>query len=112
MEEIVSLDSQDRPLYGEISLTRIIGVGLVALSAAMLLWVAFEAYQMLTHAMFFDLFEAMIPQEILIADLGDGGVIYLPRELLVFGVPIWLVTLVSTIGLGLLRAGMQYLGKK
>ncbi len=55
--------------------------------------------------------EARVQKEMLISQAANGAKTLLPREIIIFGIPIWALGTASKIGLTLLRSGLEYVEK-
>ncbi len=95
----------------EWSPANIMGGFLVILGVGVLIWVVISLFQLFTNASAFLVLDEIIPKEMIITQSADGAKLLLPREILIFGVPIWALAASSRIGLTLLRSGLEYVEK-
>jgi hypothetical protein len=102
----------DQTIFGDWPLSRLVGLLLVMLGMATFLWVLWEVYRLFSQAGSFARFDALIPEQIVVADLARDGMIYLPRELLVYGIPLWILGLATNIGGSFFKWGFQNLNPK
>jgi len=103
---------QQSNLLGVIPYTKIIGVFLIVLALLALGWVIFEVYQLYEYGQAFLLTDKLIPETILISTFEENGKLYLPREIFVYGVPLWVLGLGLQVGVALLRTGAQFVDQK
>ncbi|MBN1305143.1 MAG: hypothetical protein JXA13_11975 [Anaerolineales bacterium] len=98
--------------YGGLNLSasNMMGGFLVFLGAGVLIWVVVSLYQLFSSSSTFLVLDGIIPMEMVISET-SGGRLLLPREILIFGVPIWALSAATKIGLTLLRSGLQYVDK-
>ncbi len=86
--------------------------GLVAiLGAGVLIWVVVSLFQLFTSTSSFLVLDEIVPKEMVVSQAANGAKVLLPRELLIFGIPIWALAASSKIGLTLLRSGLEYVEK-
>ncbi len=76
-----------------------------------LIWVVVSLFQLFTSTSSFLVLDEIVPKEMVISQAANGAKVLLPRELLIFGVPIWALAASSKIGLTLLRSGLEYVEK-
>ena len=93
------------------SISDAIGGFLIIVGVGVLIWVVASLFQLFTNTSSFFTLDEIIPQKIIIADLPDG-LILLPREILIFGIPIWALSASSRIGLTLLKSGINFIQKE
>jgi hypothetical protein len=91
--------------------SNIMGGFLVILGAGVLVWVVISLFQLFASGSSFQMLDGIVPQEMILSQSGDGGKWLLPRELLVFGIPVWALTAATKIGITLLRSGLEYVEK-
>jgi hypothetical protein len=89
------------------SLSKIVGAFLALAGAGVVLWTVVEIFQLFDQNSAFIFLDGMVPKQISVG-AGDGA-LYIPRELLVYGIPIWALSVASKIGVGLMKSGLQYL---
>ncbi len=89
----------------------ILGGFLVVLGAGVLIWVIVSLFQLFTSTSSFLVLDQIIPKEMVITQVANGGKLLLPREILIFGIPIWALGVSSRIGLTMLRSGLDYVEK-
>jgi hypothetical protein len=87
------------------------GALLVILGVGVLIWVVISLFQLFTGTSAFLVLDRIVPKEMLISQAANGVKVLLPRELLIFGVPIWALGVSSRIGLTILRSGLEYVEK-
>lgn len=91
--------------------TNIMGGLLVILGSGILIWVVVALFQLFTSTSAFLVLDQIVPKEMLISQGANGARLLLPREILIFGIPIWALAAASRIGLTILRSGLEYLEK-
>ncbi len=91
--------------------SNILGGLLVILGAGVLIWVVVSLFQLFTSTSAFLVLDRIIPKEMVILQSVDGVKVLLPREILIFGIPIWALAASSRIGLIMLRNGLEYVEK-
>ena len=84
--------------------SKIVGVLLTLLGAGVILWTVVEIFQLFTHGSAFIVLDEIVPARIEIVE--DG--LLLPREILIYGLPIWAFSVTSKIGVMLLKSGLEY----
>lgn len=89
----------------------ILGGFLVILGVGVLIWVVVSLFQLFTGTSAFTVLDGIVPKEMVISQAANGARILLPRELLIFGIPIWALAASSKIGLTILRSGLDYVEK-
>jgi hypothetical protein len=89
----------------------IFGGFLVVLGAGVLLWVVSSLFHLFSDTSSFLVLDQIIPKEMIISQSADGAKFLLPRELLIFGIPIWALTVATRIGLTMLKSGLDYVEK-
>jgi hypothetical protein len=67
---------------------------LTLLGAAVVLWTVVEIFQLFTHGSAFIVLDDIVPARI---EIGTEG-LFLPREILIYGLPIWAFSVTSKIG--------------
>lgn len=87
------------------SASKIVGLLLTLLGAAVVLWTVVEIFQLFTQGSAFLVLDDIVPARI---ELVEGGLL-LPREILIFGLPIWAFSVTSKIGVMLLKSGLEYI---
>ena len=94
--------------YGSsFSASKIVGLLLTLLGAAVVLWTVVEIFQLFTHGSAFIVLDNIVPARI---ELGENG-LFLPREILIYGLPIWAFSVTSKIGVMLLKNGLEFVDK-
>ena len=93
-----------------VSVSNIIGGFLVFLGSGVLIWVVITLFQLFSSASTFLVLDGLIPQEMIISETASSRLL-LPREILIFGIPIWALSAATRIGLTMLRSGLQYVEK-
>jgi hypothetical protein len=86
------------------TVSKIVGVLLTLLAAGVILWTVVEIFQLFTHGSAFIVLDDILPARI---KLVEGGLL-LPREILIYGLPIWAFSVTSKIGVMLLKSGLEY----
>ncbi|MBN2116478.1 MAG: hypothetical protein JW730_07905 [Anaerolineales bacterium] len=89
----------------------IMGGFLVILGVGVLIWVVVALFQLFTSTSSFLVLDEIIPKEMVISEAANGTKVLLPREILIFGIPVWALGVSSRIGLTILRSGMEYVEK-
>lgn len=103
---------EEYPTSGQWPLTRVIGVLLIILGVIAFLWVLWGAHQLFTHASSFQVFDEVVPQQIVLTQSrGEPGLL-LPREFLIYGIPLGLLGLVTKLGGSMLKWGIDCLELK
>ncbi len=87
--------------------SKIVGVALTFLGAVVVTWTVVEIFQLFTHGSAFLVLDEIVPQRIVLSELSDG-LLLLPRELLIYGLPIWALSVTTKIGVMLMKNGLQY----
>jgi hypothetical protein len=93
-----------------ISISNMMGGFQVLLGSGVLVWVVIALFQLFSNASTFLVMDEIIPLEMIISETANSRLL-LPRELLIFGIPIWALSAATKIGLTLLRSGLQYVDK-
>ena len=89
------------------SASKIVGLLLTLLGAAVVLWTVVEIFQLFTQGSAFIVLDDIVPARI---ELGENG-LFLPREILIYGLPIWAFSVTSKIGVMLLKNGLEFVDK-
>lgn len=89
------------------SASKIVGLLLTLFGAAVVLWTVVEIFQLFTHGSAFLVLDDIVPARI---ELGENG-LFLPREILIYGLPIWSFSVTSKIGVMLLKNGLEFVDK-
>lgn len=87
--------------------SKIVGVLLTLLGAGVILWTVVEIFHLFTHGSAFIVLDDIVPARI---EIVEGGLL-LPREILVYGLPIWAFSVTSKIGVMLLKSGLEFVEK-
>lgn len=95
----------------KLSFANVMGGFLVFVGVGVLIWVVISLFQLFTSSSPFLIMEGMVPKEVVLSNFGRDSRILLPREILVYGIPVWVLTAASKIGLTLLRGGLEYVDK-
>ena len=94
--------------YGSsFSASKIVGLLLTLLGAAVVLWTVVEIFQLFTQGSAFIVLDDIVPTQI---ELGKSGLL-LPREILIYGLPIWAFSVTSRMGVMLLKNGLEFVDK-
>jgi hypothetical protein len=91
------------------SLSKLMGIFLIMTGAGVLVWTVFEIFQLFTSQSAFIFLETLAPAQITFS--ANGGMYEIPRELVVFGVPLWALGTTARIGLMLTSNGLQYMDR-
>lgn len=89
----------------------IMGGFLVIMGVGVLIWVVVSLFQLFTGTSSFLVLDEIVPKQMLISQGANGAKVLLPREILIFGIPVWALGAASRIGLTILRSGMEYVEK-
>ena len=92
------------------SLSSMIGGFLIITGVGVLLWVVISLFLLFTDSSAFFVMEEIVPAKIILAGV-EGSEVLFPRELLIFGVPIWALSISSKIGLSFLKGGLNLIEK-
>ena len=90
--------------------SQVMGGFLIMVGTGVLVWVVLSLFQLFTNASAFLVLDQIIPEKMVIMDLYEGTILF-PREILIFGVPIWALSASSKIGLTLLKGGLNFIEK-
>ncbi len=107
-----NIQEQQANLFSLIPFAKIVGAVLIILALVTFGWVSLEIYQLYKHGEAFLLMDRLIPKNIIISTFEESGKLYLPREIFVYGLPLWILSLAVQIGVALLKAGSQYVDKR
>ncbi|HEX2997990.1 MAG TPA: hypothetical protein VHP14_24410 [Anaerolineales bacterium] len=91
--------------------TNIMGGFLVIMGVGVLIWVVVSLFQLFTSTSSFLVLDKIIPKQMVISQGTNGAKLLLPREILIFGSPVWALGAASRIGLTMMRSGMEYVEK-
>ncbi len=83
---------------------------LILIGTGILIWVVTSLFQLFTDTSSFLVLDEIIPQTMVITEFSNGTIL-LPREVLIFGIPIWALSASSKIGLILLKGGLNFIQK-
>lgn len=89
---------------GEWSAAKLMGILLTMFGVGVILWTVIEIFQLFSHGSAFIVLNEIVPAQIEIVKNG----LLLPRELLVYGLPIWAFSVTTKIGIMLLKNGLEY----
>lgn len=89
---------------GEWTASKMVGILLTMLGAGVVIWTVVEIFQLFTHGSAFIVLDEIVPVRIEIVEKG----LLLPREVLIYGLPIWAFSVTSKIGVMLLKSGLEY----
>ncbi len=84
--------------------SKIVGLALTIVGAGVVLWTVAQIFQLFTHGSAFLVLDEIVPARI---ELVEDG-LFLPREILIYGLPIWAFSVTTKIGLTLLRSGLDF----
>jgi hypothetical protein len=90
------------------SISRFVGMVLTFIGAVVIIWTVVEIFQLFTQGSAFVVLDGIVPQRIVLTELAGDGYLLLPRELLIFGLPIWALSVTTKIGMLLIQNGLQY----
>ena len=107
-----NIPEQQSNIFSLIPFAKIVGGILIVLALVTFGWVSLEIYQLYKHGESFLLMDRLIPKNILFLTFEESGKMYLPREIFVYGLPLWILGLAVQIGVALLKAGSQYGDKR
>lgn len=88
----------------------VMGGFLVILGAGVLVWVVVSLFQLFTTTSLFLTLDQIVPQEMVISESSNGKIL-LPREVLIFGVPIWALSVTTKIGIIFVKSGLEHIEK-
>ncbi len=88
------------------SLSSMVGGFLIVTSVGVLLWVVISLFLLFTDSSAFFVLEEIVPAKIILADV-EGSELLFPRELLIFGIPVWALSVGTRIGIVLLKNGVK-----
>ena len=92
--------------YGSgLSASKIVGFLLTLAGLVVVLWTVVEIFQLFTHGSAFVVLDDIVPAQIEIVKNG----LRMPRELLIYGLPIWAFSVTSKIGVMLLKNGLEFI---
>ncbi len=98
---------EEYPTSGNWSITKVIGIVLILLGIFGFAWVLWGAHQLFTQGTSFQVLDGMVPAEIAFSHSASS--LLLPREVLVYGIPLFLLSLVTKLGGTLLKWGLDCL---
>jgi hypothetical protein len=102
----MTIYSSDNEISG-FSLSKVVGAFLALVGAGVVVWTAAQIFQLFDEGSAFIFLDGFVPKQI---SVGAGsGALYIPRELLVYGIPIWAFSVTAKIGAGLMKSGLEYL---
>ena len=87
------------------SASKLVGVLLTMFGAGVIIWTVIEIFQLFTQGSAFIFLDDIVPAQIEIVKNG----LLLPREALVYGLPIWAFSVTSKIGVMLLKTGLEFI---
>lgn len=91
--------------YGSgFSPAKIVGFLLTFAGLGVVLWTVVEIFQLFTQGSAFIVLDGIVPAQIEIVENG----LRLPREFLIYGLPIWAFSVTSKIGVMLLKTGLEF----
>ena len=86
------------------SASKIVGFLLTLAGLGIILWTVVEIFQLFTQGSAFIVLDDIVPAQIEIVKNG----LLLPREVLIYGLPIWAFSVTSKIGVMLLKNGLEF----
>lgn len=87
------------------SASKLMGILLTMFGVGVILWTVVEIFQLFTQGSAFIVLDDIVPAQIEIVENG----LRLPRELLIYGLPIWAFSVTSKIGVMLLKNGLEFI---
>ena len=90
-----------------LSISKAVGAFLALVGAGVVVWTVVGIFQLFDRNSAFIFLDGFVPEQIWVGR-GDGA-LYIPRELLVYGIPIWAFSVTAKIGVGLMNSGLEYL---
>ncbi len=94
---------------GGLSVSKMAGIFLIVAGVGVILWTVFAISQLFTDQSAFIFMDEIVPSKIVLSE-NQGGLV-IPRELLVFGVPVWALGSTARIGTSLVNSGLQYMDR-
>jgi hypothetical protein len=92
---------------GSWSISKITGLFLIVTGVGVILWTVFEISRLFTDQSAFMFLDGIVPSRIALSENQEG--LLLPREILVFGIPLWALGTTARIGTMLVNSGLQYM---
>jgi hypothetical protein len=92
---------------GGLSISKMAGIFLIVAGVGVILWTVFAISQLFTDQSAFIFLDEMVPSRIVVSENEEG--LMIPRELLVFGIPVWALGSTARIGTSLVHSGLQYM---
>ena len=89
------------------SVAKIVGAFLALVGTGVIIWTVVEISQLFTASSAFIFLDDMISKEI--SFVLENGSLQIPREILVYGIPLWALTTTARIGITLMRSGLQFI---
>ena len=86
------------------SASRLVGILLTMLGAGVVIWTVVSIFQLFTHSSAIIVLDEIVPARI---EFVEGG-LQLPREILIYGLPIWAFSVTTRIGVMLLKSGLEF----
>ena len=87
---------------------KILGFLLTLAGVIVVLWTVAEIFQLFTQGSAFITLNEIIPQKMVLAETSDSYLL-LPRELLIYGLPIWAFSVTTRIGVMLMKSGLEFI---
>jgi hypothetical protein len=91
------------------SLSKMAGIFLIVTGVGVILWTVFQISQLFTAQSAFLFLDEIVPAKIVLSE--NEGVLLIPRELFVFGIPVWALGSTARIGASLVHSGLQYMDR-
>jgi uncharacterized membrane protein len=91
------------------AISKIVGVFLILTGVGVILWTVLQISELFTVQSAFIFLEEMVPAKIALSESQEG--LLLPREILVFGIPLWALGTTARIGTMLVNNGLQYMDR-
>lgn len=89
----------------------LVGGFLLIMGLLVFVWVGWEIIQLYYEGNAFRVFEDFPPTQIIVMESATTK-LYLPREILVYGLPLWVLGLAIQLGSVLLKTSGEYMDKK
>jgi len=102
------IDNPDQHLTSALPVSKLVGLALISAGIVVLGGAVLQVYWFLTRPEMFAGFQTLLPERIVVVE-SEMGTVLLPREFLMYGVPLSLLSLVGKIGGELLSRGVDFL---
>lgn len=91
------------------SASKLVGIFLIVSGVGVVLWTVFQISQLFTDQSAFIFLDTIVPAQIAFSN--NPGALLIPREILVFGIPLWALGTIVRIGMSLVNSGLQYMDR-